>query len=238
MDDVDSSSEAEAMRKLILVRHGETDFNKQQRVQGKGSDIPLNEEGITQASRLGVRLRAEKIDFVAVSPLKRAIQTAEKLLEEYKITNEEPVPPLFLHEGLMEMNMGELEGKVVSPTLDSPENMIKVVAELVMRWKNEEYDLCFPGGGESPLEAQRRATKAVEEILSIHAKEAKTILIVSHAAILQILLSSLLRLPLKKGDLFKQSNASLNVLTYNPESSSWSAETLNSSDHLSLSSST
>jgi len=64
--------------KIFTVRHGQTDWNLQRRLQGH-TDIPLNETGLEQARRIGLRLSAEKIDAIYTSDLIRAEKTAEAI---------------------------------------------------------------------------------------------------------------------------------------------------------------
>lgn len=87
----------------MLVRHGETEWNRIGRVQGL-SDIPLNETGREQARHAGRRLAAERWDAVAASPLARAADTARIIAAELGL----PEPELV--EALVERNYGEAEG--------------------------------------------------------------------------------------------------------------------------------
>ncbi|MCU1474975.1 histidine phosphatase family protein [Amnibacterium sp.] len=91
------------MTDLVLVRHGETEWNRLGRVQGL-SDIPLNETGRHQALEAGDRLRSEQWDAIASSPLARAAETAEIIARKVGL----PAPELV--EALVERNYGEAEG--------------------------------------------------------------------------------------------------------------------------------
>jgi uncharacterized phosphatase len=88
---------------LVLVRHGETEWNRIGRVQGL-SDIPLNDTGREQARHAGRRLAAERWDAVAASPLRRAAETARIIAAELGL----PEPELV--DELVERNYGEAEG--------------------------------------------------------------------------------------------------------------------------------
>jgi uncharacterized phosphatase len=88
---------------LVLVRHGETEWNRIGRVQGL-SDIPLNDTGREQARHAGRRLAAERWDAVAASPLRRAAETARIIAAELGL----PEPELV--DELVERNYGEGEG--------------------------------------------------------------------------------------------------------------------------------
>jgi probable phosphoglycerate mutase len=98
------------MTDLVLVRHGETDWNRTNRVQGL-TDIPLNETGREQARHAGKRLAAQRWDAIASSPLSRAAETARI------IASEVGVPEVEIVDALVERNYGEAEG-LTGPEID------------------------------------------------------------------------------------------------------------------------
>ena len=67
------------MQTIFLVRHGETEWNREDRMQGQVQHVKLNTEGISQSKLLAKRLEKEKIDMAYSSPLERALQTAEAM---------------------------------------------------------------------------------------------------------------------------------------------------------------
>ena len=87
---------------VLVVRHGRTDWNDLENVQGT-ADIPLNETGILQANETKKLLKEEKIDMIISSPLIRARQTAQ-------IINEEKNLEIVYDERIRERNFGEFEG--------------------------------------------------------------------------------------------------------------------------------
>ena len=89
--------------KVMLIRHGETDWNKANKVQGGNTDLPLNENGIVQAEKTAERLKNEKIDEIYASPMKRALQTAEIIGKYHKIK-------IKSDKRLWERYYGDLEG--------------------------------------------------------------------------------------------------------------------------------
>ncbi len=91
------------MTRFLLIRHGQTPWNVERRVQGL-TDIPLNEEGVLQAQRLAERLKSETIHHVYSSHLSRARQTAEIVAAHH------PNAPFELLEDLAEFGMGPVEG--------------------------------------------------------------------------------------------------------------------------------
>ncbi len=89
--------------KLLLTRHGQTDWNVAGKVQGQ-TDIELNETGVIQAKVVGEKLSNEKIDVIISSPLKRAKKTAELIRGNRDI-------PILIDERITERSFGEHEGK-------------------------------------------------------------------------------------------------------------------------------
>lgn len=92
--------------KVYFVRHGQTDWNVQSRIQGQ-SDIPLNQRGIAQAKALVAQLKTLAIDCIITSPLQRTKQTAALLNETLQV-------PILEEEGLKERDFGEFEGVLKS----------------------------------------------------------------------------------------------------------------------------
>lgn len=89
--------------KLLLTRHGQTDWNVAGKIQGV-TDIELNETGVKQAQETREKLLNQKIDVIISSPLKRARKTAEIIKGERDI-------PLIIDDGLKERCFGKFEGK-------------------------------------------------------------------------------------------------------------------------------
>ena len=119
------------MGRIMLVRHGETLWNEERRCQGI-TDIPLSEKGVEQAKRLKERLRDEKIDIAFSSPLKRALKTAEIILEGRNIK-------LIVREDLRELDFGIFEGMVFREALST-------YPDIARKWAEHSPDIKFPGG--------------------------------------------------------------------------------------------
>ena len=119
------------MTELLFIRHGETDWNLQQRFQGQ-IDVPLNATGLAQAARLGQRLAAEAHDALFSSDLVRAQQTAAPLAAAWDLQT-------TLVPGLREQSFGVLEGLDV-PTIKQRH------ADLWQRWLEHRGDFALPGG--------------------------------------------------------------------------------------------
>ena len=162
---------------LYLVRHGETDYNRDGIVQGSGIDSVLNETGRAQAQALADRLADASVDAVYASTLRRAKQTATVAARPH-----EPVSKTFLRD-LEEISWGIFEGEAPSPTRDDAMQAVKD------RWRAGEYEHAMEGG-ESIRDVQARALRAMEHVV---AREAGgTVLVVAHGRYLRILLASVL----------------------------------------------
>jgi probable phosphoglycerate mutase len=148
---------------IYLVRHGETDWNKQRRIQGS-TDIPLNETGREQARATGRILARRTWDRVVGSSLSRALETASIIADAVSLPAPEAIPEL------VERRYGEAEG---------------------MRWP--EIDARFPGdtpvpGREKREEVVERAVPALLALAVAHPGEA--IIAVSHGGLIRAVLSA------------------------------------------------
>lgn len=150
------------MSKLILVRHGETDWNAEDRIQG-WLDIPLNEEGRRQAERLAQELAETKIAAIYSSPLKRAFQTAEIVAEKHHLMVKKV-------SAFKEINQGRWQGLLVSEARKKYKN-------LYQRWLTHPLEV-VPPGGESLEEVYQRVVKACQALVNNHPQE--TLCLVTH----------------------------------------------------------
>ena len=135
---------------LILVRHGETPWNKEGRIQGT-SDIELSDTGIEQARKLALSLKDSKIEAIHASPLKRAYRTAE-IINSFHGRNIE------VHPELMEMDQGDFEGL-------SFQELLACEKEFIRRWIADPASVKMPRG-ESLAELQDRVWPTVEKIIA------------------------------------------------------------------------
>ena len=168
------------MTELLVIRHGETDWNRQHRFQGQ-IDVPLNAVGLDQAERLGRRLAAEVIDVLVCSDLQRALATAEPLLRCRPLALSE-TQPLWREQGF-----GVLEG------LDVATIRIRHGA-LWDRWVRHEADYTLPQGGESNRVFHARVMQALQALLAAHA--GKRVAVITHGGVLDMLWRSAHGLPL------------------------------------------
>lgn len=153
------------MPRLYILRHGQTEFNLQHRVQGH-CDSPLTELGVAQAHAAGAWLAAQGVRFERIfsSPLGRALATAEVAREELAAAGL-PAPTVEPVDGLIERSYGPFEG---GPAADVP-------AEL---W--DPGETLVPYGGEGSAALRERIVATLTELMV--SSRAQTVLAVSHGS--------------------------------------------------------
>ena len=187
------------MIRLILMRHGETDYNLQNRYCGF-SNPSLNNKGIWQSKRLADRLRDISVDKVYSSDLKRAYETAKIVFKD------NPVEKL---EDLREMNFGLFEGL-------KHEEIINKHPKLYRSWIDNPEKVQIPNG-EGLTDLSKRVNKCLSFIVSQN--EDKTVALVTHSGPIRIVLCKALKLGLKMFWQIGQEIAALNIIDYPKESS-------------------
>ena len=182
--------------KLLLVRHGETDWNFAHRYQGQ-SAVSLNQKGFQQAEQLASRLSHERIDAVYSSDSPRALETATQVLNL-----QEQAPALQKDARWQEICFGAWDGLTYE--------------EVEAKWKREvtawyaDPVNSSPPGGETMLQMSKRLQSAWNDLKSNH--EDDTVLIVTHGGVIQILLCMLLGVELDRYWQFRVAQASLTVI--------------------------
>ena len=184
------------MTRFLFIRHGETDWNRQQRFQGQ-IDVPLNATGMAQAARVAERLAADRHDALFSSDLQRARETAAPLGAAWRM------PPLALP-GFREQNFGVLEGLDV-PTIQARH------PDLWQRWLEHRADFALPGG-ESLRQFHARVMAAVHELAAAHA--GARLAVVTHGGVLDMLWRSAHGLSLDGLRACEIPNAGLNRLRW------------------------
>jgi len=198
---------------LILIRHGETDWNRIGRCQGV-ADIVLNENGKRQARELAESLKNYEIKAVYSSHLKRAHETAWEIAKHHNLSVQ--VDP-----DLQEMNQGDLEGLTFPDIRDR-------YAEILKKWRESPETLRLPNG-ESLIEVQDRAWEAFEKVHKLHIGE--TIVAVSHNLTIITLLCKITGVGLKGFRDFNIHATSKNVIV--SEDGQIRVQVLNDISHLS-----
>jgi probable phosphoglycerate mutase len=182
--------------RLLLVRHGETEWNRLRRFQGR-TDLPLNDRGRDQAMSLALALKEEPIAAIYTSSLLRAVETA-RIIQTYH-----PAIPLYQDEGLMEMDLGDFEGMEAQVWAECFPDLRKV-------WQEDPSQVMMPGG-ESLSQVQTRAMDALQRITGRH-RFGCTLLICGHNFVNLTILCHAMDLPLAKLREVPQGTAALNEL--------------------------
>ena len=186
------------MSRLLLVRHGITEFNNTRRFAGY-SDVGMSTNGYRQVEMLGDRLVNEKIDAVSSSDLRRALVTAEVISSGHKVN-------IVTCPELREMNYGDAEGL----TFQEISHLYPKVAESVA---NFSLRLEFPGG-ESFERFIKRTSKFLDRLERY--EPSGTMLIVSHSGPLKVLVCRLLGIDQSHWRQIRIDNASLSIVETYP----------------------
>ncbi len=168
------------MTELILVRHGQTDWNVEGRYQGQ-ADPPLNETGLRQARQTALELQNLALSALYTSDLRRAQQTAQVIAEASGLT-------VQLEPRLREVSLGEWEGELYT-------DIRACYPALLHRWQEEPLKT-IPPGGESILALSRRVLEAVEEIVARH--NGQQVCIVAHNVAIATIKCHYLDIPLER----------------------------------------
>jgi len=180
--------------RLILIRHGETLWNEEDRCQGF-SDIELNSKGREQAQLLALALKEEPFKAIYSSPLKRAYETARVISQFHNLNVEVDVD-------LKELNMGRMEGLTVK-------ELLARYPDFMREWAHRPAALVLPEG-ESLAQLQERAWQAIERIYKAHPGE--TVGVVAHHFTILTLICKAIHLELSHFRRLRQDIASKTLL--------------------------
>jgi alpha-ribazole phosphatase len=208
----DHPKQGTSTMKLLLVRHGLTDWNIAQRFQGH-TDVPLNEAGRRQAEALANRLAGASIDAIYASDLKRAGETARIIAARHSCA-------VTTDPRLRELGFGRWEGA----TYDEIQQRDPAA---LTRWETNVQDVS-PPGGETLNQLAQRVRSILADLRRMHAEE--TTLLVAHGGSLQVLLCLALGLPIGMYWQFHIASASLSEVICTP--SGGTLDLLNDSCHL------
>lgn len=187
------------LTRLILVRHGETDWNAGTRIQGH-TDIPLNERGLWQADRLAAALAHEELHAIYSSDLQRAARTAMPTARAAGL-------PVLHEPTLRERGFGVFEGLTFAEVESRwPDD--------AQRWRQREPGFA-PGGGEALQDFHARSVAAVDALARRH--RGQTLLVVSHGGVLDSLYRAATRVPLDAPRSWQVANAAVNRLLHTDE---------------------
>ena len=193
--------------RILLVRHGETDWNRDKQFQGQ-IDVPLNDNGRSQGERCAEFLKGIHIDKAVSSPMARPKETAELILKHHLGVS------LSLDDNLKEISHGLWEGKF-------EEEIESEFPGELQRWKETPEAVQMPEG-ENLNQVWERASLAWQAILDnavtpVDGEDLghpQTILVVAHDAVNKALLCQLVGLGPEHFWTFKQGNGSVSVIDY------------------------
>jgi len=180
--------------KVILIRHGETDWSYQKRYCGF-TDIGLNEKGRQQARRLHKRLTKEKVHKIYSSNMKRTVQFAKIVFKDVSIKE-----MVYLRE----MNFGIFEGLTY-------QDIMEKYPRIYRNWLENPLDIIIPRG-ESLRTLARRVRKALKRILSQNSD--KKVAVFTHGGPIRVILCDILKLDLKGIWKIEQELASISIIEF------------------------
>lgn len=185
--------------RIIAIRHGETTWNVDTRIQGH-LDIPLNATGRKQAARMALALKDDPIAAVYASDLTRAWETAQYLGRARGLD-------VTAEEGLRERGFGDFEGKTFA-------EIEALLPDQSLRWRKRDPEFA-PAGGESLLALNRRVVEAAERLASAH--PGQLIALVGHGGVMDVLYRAATRLDIQAPRTWALGNAAINRLLWTPE---------------------
>jgi len=201
------------MTRMILIRHGQTEWNRVERFRGR-ADVPLNDTGLAQAEATGRRVAAEwQPVAVYASPLSRAVKTAEAVARHFAL-------PVHAHSGLADIDFGEWQGL-------TPDEARVRWPEIVEAWYSAPHTAQIPGG-ETLASLRARAMATVAELATQHGDH--TIVLVGHTVINRVILLGVLGLGNDRFWRLRQDTCAINV--FEAEADGFTLVSLNDTCHL------
>lgn len=185
--------------RIIAIRHGETAWNVDSRLQGH-LDIPLNDVGLWQARQAARALADEPIDAIYSSDLQRAWVTAQAIAETTQA-------PLTAHQGLRERSFGVLQGHTF-------EELEAKAPEQAYRWRKRDPAFA-PEGGESLIALRERITATTYALAARHV--GGQIVLVAHGGVLDVLYRAATRQDIQAPRTWQLGNAAINRLLWTPD---------------------
>ena len=180
------------MTEVILIRHGETDWNREQVFRGR-IDVALNEVGLTQARAVQESLKDSEIDGIYSSPLSRAVETASIVGENRNVE-------VRVEEGFIDIDFGAWQGL-------SHQKVKEEYKDLYETWLTQPHLVTFPDG-ESLEDVRRRSMETLEKVIKNNPE--KTLALVSHRVVLKVLLCTILGLELSHFWYLRQDTCAIN----------------------------
>lgn len=199
--------------KLYLIRHGQTDWNIQGKIQGS-HDIPLNDTGRAQARLVAEGMDHRPVTKIFSSTLMRAVETARTVGDRQNVD-------IYLVPGLIEVEFGRWEGMTW-------EEIKEKYPEEHERWFMNPVDVA-PPGGETQTEVMERVAGAVETVMGM-TNGREDIAVVSHGATIAYMISYLMRDHSEESEIIVD-NASITTVNYNPITQDYMLLEVNDTSH-------
>lgn len=181
------------MKRLVILRHGETEWNREERFRGM-ADLPLTEKGLRQACCAAERIAALKPEVIYSSPLRRAVQTAEAVGNLLKL-------PVTLEDGLRDIDYGSWQG------LSLKEAYHKYRKDYI-QWLHNPQAVKFPNGESLPV-VRDRVKSLIKDLREKHGEQ--SVLLVTHKVVCKVLVISLLGMDLSNFWQIQQDVACLDI---------------------------
>jgi len=201
--------------RLLLTRHGETQWNAEHRIQGH-TDLDLSDRGVKQAEALAARLAGAGISAVYSSDLSRAVRTAAIILDKLPTGTPHITTPL-----LRERNWGVFEGRTWKETEEQ-------LPEEIRRLRRHPLDFT-PEGGESRADVMIRIKSFLSALVDRH--PAENVLAVTHGGVSSLMIKLMIGMDLSNITPFRVENCSVSVMDYVRENT-WFVQCLNDMSHL------
>jgi broad specificity phosphatase PhoE len=198
---------------IILIRHGQTAWNKVERIRGQ-VDIPLDETGVAQARATAQRVVEDwQPSAVISSPLRRAIQTAEVIAHQL-------CQEVCLEPGLLDINFGQWQGL-------SPAHVERRWPEMAAAWLTAPHTVHFPGGG-SLDQVKQRSMTALHALIERHGGQ--QIVVVAHTVVNRVIMCAVLGLDNSHYWRIGQDTCAINVFRWHE--GAFYVDSLNDTCHL------
>ncbi len=179
--------------RFLLVRHGQTAWNKDLHFRGT-TDLPLSDLGLIQAQRVAEWLKDEPIRAIYSSPLLRAVQTAQPLADVMGL-------PVQRHHGLISADYGQWQGH-------TPKEVAELWPDLYRKWLHAPHEVQFPGGESLPIVLER-AVALLNELSETHSGQ--TVALFSHEIVCKAIMLHVLGMDLSAYWRMPQDNACINA---------------------------
>ena len=189
------------MVRIFLLRHGQTDWNKDKIFRGR-ADVPLNEHGRREAEALARHLESVRVTACYSSPLSRAVETAEIASRTHSLR-------VNLDAGIIDIDYGKWQG------LPDAE-VSKKFAETYRRWHETPHRVRFPGG-ESLATVRKRSLASLDRIRSSHPDD--IVYVVAHRVVTKVIMCAVLGLSNSAFWKIQQDNCAYNIIEFSDDDS-------------------